>query len=98
MESWRNIGVSTKNASKDFVQEYGGVYDDRITEKNSDIDEGRWSRERSRSGSDNQFGDSRRTRGNAEIYATKSYSNEQTSSVENKGNNRKKKVEFSYFF
>lgn len=98
VESWQNIGVSTKDTSKDFVQEYGGVYDDRITEKNSDIDEGRWNRERSRSGSDNQFGDSRRTRGNAEIYATKSYSNEQTSSVENKGNNRKQEVDVSTSF
>ena len=98
MESWPNIGVSTKNASKDFVQEHGGVYNDRVTEKNSNIDEGRWNRERSRSGSDNQFGDSRRTRGNAEIYATKSYSNEQTSSVENKGNNRKQEVDDSTSF
>lgn len=98
VESWQNIGVSTKDTSKDFVQEYGGVYDDRITEKNSDINEGRWNRERSRSGSYNQFGDSRRTRGNAEIYATKSYSNEQTSSVENKGNNRKQEVDVSTSF
>lgn len=98
VESWENIGVSTKNASKDFVQEYGGVYDDRITEKNSNIDEGRWNRERSRSGGNNQLEDSGRTRRNAEIYATKSYGNEQTSSVKNKGNNRKQEVEDSTSF
>ena len=98
VESWENIGVSTKNASKDFVQEYGGIYDDRITEKNSNIDEGRWNRERSRSSGNNQFGDSGRTRRNAEIYATKSYGNEQTSSVENKGNNRKQEVDNSTSF
>lgn len=98
VESWENIGVSTKNASKDFVQEYGGVYDDRITEKDSNIDERRWNRERSRSGGNNQFGDSGRTRRNAEIYATKSYGNEQTSSVESKGNNRKQEVESSTSF
>lgn len=98
MENWQNIGVSTKNASKDFVQEHGGVYNDRVTEKNSNINEGRWNRERSGSGSDNQFGDSRRTRRNDEIYATKSYSNEQTSSVENKENNRKQEVDDSTSF
>lgn len=87
VESWENIGVSTKNATKDFTQEYGGVYDDRITEKNSNIDEGRWNRERSRSGNNNQFGDSGRTRRNAELYETKSYSNEQTSINESKRNN-----------
>lgn len=98
VESWENIGVSTKNASKDFVQEYGGVYDDRTTEKNSNINEGRWNRERSRSGGNNQLEDSGRTRRNAEIYATKSYGNEQTSSVKNKGNNRKQEVEDSTSF
>ncbi len=98
VESWENIGVSTKNASKDFVQEYGGIYDDRITEKNSNIDEERWNRERSRSSGNNQFGDSGRTRRNAEIYATKSYGNEQTSSVENKENNRKQEVDNSTSF
>lgn len=87
VESWENIGISTKNATKDFTQEYGGVYDDRITEKNSNIDEGRWNRERSRSGDNNQFGDRGRTRRNAELYATKSYSNEQTSINESKRNN-----------
>lgn len=87
VESWENIGVSTKNATKDFTQEYGGVYDDRITEKNSNIDEGRWNRERGRSGNNNQFGDSGRTRRNAELYETKSYSNEQTSINESKRNN-----------
>lgn len=89
VESWENIGVSTKNATKDFTQEYGGVYDDRITEKNSNIDEGRWNRERSRSGNNNQFGDSGRARRNAELYETKSYSNEQTSINESKRNNSK---------
>lgn len=89
VESWENIGVSTKNATKDFTQEYGGVYDDRITEKNSNIDEGRWNRERSRSGNNNQFGDSGRTRRDAELYETKSYSNEQTSINESKRNNSK---------
>lgn len=98
VESWENIGVSTKNASKDFVQEYGGVYDDRTTEKNSNINEGRWNRERSRSGGNNQLEDSGRTRRNAEIYATESYGNEQTSSVKNKGNNRKQEVEDSTSF
>ena len=87
VESWENIGISTKNATKDFTQEYGGVYDDRITEKNSNIDEERWNRERSRSGDNNQFGDSGRTRRNAELYETKSYSNEQTSINESKRNN-----------
>lgn len=98
VESWENIGVSTKNASKDFVQEYGGVYDDRTTEKNSNINEGRWNRERSRSGGNNQLEDSGRTRRNAEIYATESYGNEQTSSVKNKGNNRKQEVDNSASF
>lgn len=98
VESWENIGVSTKNASKDFVQEYGGVYDDRATEKNSNINEGRWNRERSRSGGNNQLEDSGRTRRNAEIYATESYGNEQTSSVKNKGNNRKQEVDNSASF
>ena len=98
MENWQNIGVSTKNASKDFVQEHGGVYNDRVTEKNSNINEGRWDRRRGKFDSDNQFGDSERTRRNAEIYATKSYSNQQASNIENKGNNRKQEVDDSASF
>lgn len=50
-------------------------------------DEECWNRERGRSGSNNQFGDSGRTRRNARIFATTSCNKKQTSSNESKRNN-----------
>lgn len=89
VESWENIGWDKEDISVDNIKEIGGIYNDRIGERNSNINE----TSRNRTGSMynyNEPSQNNRTTGeNAEILTEESNGSEQTGSIRGEENSRK---------